>query len=54
MAWEGFSGVVAWVACQRGWHGWRDCVGFVLALVVWMACLRGWHARVGGVGSLLV
>ena len=39
----GKEGVLAWVACYRGWHA---CVCGVLA---WVTCLCGWHASVGGV-----
>ena len=37
MAWVArcIDGVLARVACLRGWHGGRACVGSVLA---WVAC----------------
>ena len=32
------DGVLAWVACLRGWHGGRACVGGVLTWVTWLTC----------------
>ena len=34
---------VPWVACSRGWRGWRACVvgmGDVLACVAWVGWVR--------------
>ena len=53
----GVGGVLAWVMCKRGWHGWLACVSGMLACVAWVACWRGWRASVcntGGVGGMLL
>ena len=33
-------------------HGWRACMGSVLAWVAWLACLGGWRAKMGSVGGV--
>ena len=35
------DGVLALVAFQRGWHGWRSNVGYVVGILAWVTCQRG-------------
>ena len=48
----GVGGMLAWVACLRGW---RVSIGDMLTCVTWVACLRGLRgcrATVGDLGGL--
>ena len=58
------GGVLTWVECYPGWHGWHAFVSGALVWVVWVngcmgdvlawvARLCGWRASVGGVGAML-
>ena len=53
------NGMLAWVACLRGWHGWCAIVGKVGGVPAWVALVAWWRGycasmcEVGGVDDVL-